>query len=177
MFPELPLKKNTNSDHPILFKIIMLAAGLLTGFICVKFFFLQMSINTDSMNPTLKTGDKVVINKTSAIRKGDIIAFNSPAEDGKIVISRVIALEYETVEIRNKIVFVNDNKTDIISDATRDEKIIYPMKFCYRDNMPPVRMERNEFFVLGDNFDKGFDSRSFGKISKSAIIGKIIYKR
>jgi len=171
------LKKNINSDQPVLFKIVMLAAGLLIGFICVKFFFLLMDINTDSMNPTLKTGDKIIISKTSGTRKGDIVAFDSPAEEGKILISRVIASEYETVEIRNKVVFVNDKKTDIISDTTRDERVIYPMKFCYRDNMPPVRMERNEFFVLGDNFDRSFDSRSFGKISKSSIIGRVIYKK
>jgi len=155
----------------------MLAAGLLIGFICVKFFFLLMYINTDSMNPTLKKGDKIFINKISGISKGDIVAFNSPAEDGRLLISRIIASEYETVEIRNKIVFVNDKKMDITTDATRDEKIIYPMKFCYRDNMPPVKIERNQYFVLGDNFDRSFDSRSFGKISKDAIIGKVVYKK
>lgn len=171
------MKKNSNSDQPLLLKIVMLTAGLLIGFICVKFFFLLMDINTDSMNPALKTGDKIVINKRSAIRKGDIIAFDSPAEEGRILVSRVIASEYETVEIRNKVVFVNDKKIDPVSGSTRDERVIYPMKFCYRDNMPPLRLERNEFFVLGDNFDSSYDSRSFGRISKSTIIGRVIYKK
>jgi signal peptidase I len=171
------LKKNSNSDQPLLLKIVMLTAGLLIGFICVKFFFLLMDINTDSMNPSLKKGDKIIINKSSAIRKGDIIAFDSPAEEGKILVSRVIASEYETVEIRNKVVFVNDKKIDPLSDLTRDDRVIYPMKFCYRDNMPPLRLERNEFFVLGDNFDRSYDSRSFGRISKSSIIGRVIYKK
>ena len=171
------MKKNSNIDQPLLLKIVMLTAGLLIGFICIKFLFLLMDINTDSMNPTLKTGDKIIISKSSAIRKGDIIAFDSPAEEGKILISRVIASEYETVEIRNKVVFVNDKKIDPVSDSTRDERVIYPMKFCYRDNMPPLRLERNEFFVLGDNFDRSYDSRSFGRISKSSIIGRVIYKK
>jgi signal peptidase I len=175
MFPEIPLKKNSNVDQPILFKIVMLAAGLLVGFICVKSMFLMMSVKTDSMNPTLKNGDRIIINKISGIKKGDIIAFDSPAEEGKILLSRVIAAEYETVEIRNKILFINDNKTEIISDNTRNERIIYPMKFCYRDNMPPVKLDRNEFFLLGDNFDKSYDSRSFGKIPADIIIGKIVY--
>lgn len=171
------MKKNSNSDQPLLLKIIMLTAGLLIGFICVKFFILIMDINTDSMNPALKTGDKIIINKRSSIRKGDIIAFDSPAEEGRILVSRVIASEYETVEIRNKVVFVNDKKIDPASDSTRDERVIYPMKFCYRDNMPPLRLERNEFFVLGDNFDRSYDSRSFGRISKGTIIGRVIYKK
>jgi len=177
MLLEFSLKKNSNIDHPVLFKIVTLTAGLLIGFICIKFFFLLMSVRTDSMNPTLKSGDKILINKTSKIRKGDIIAFDSPAEEGRMLISRVIASEYETVEIRNKVIFVNDKKIDSAADSTRDERIIYPMKFCYRDNMPPVKLERNEFFVLGDNYDKSFDSRSFGRISKSDITGKIVYKK
>ncbi len=171
------MKKNIKTDYPLLLKIVMLSAGLLIGFICVKSLFLLMDINTDSMNPAFKKGDKVIIKKFSKISKNDPIAFYSPVEDGKILISRVIASEYETVEIRNKVVFVNDKKTEIITDSTRDEKIIYPMKFCYRDNMPPLKLERNEFFVLGDNFDRSFDSRSFGRISKNAVIGKIVYKR
>jgi len=169
------LKKNINNDYPVLLKIVMLAAGLLIGFICIKLLFLLMSVNTESMNPTLKTGNKILINKISRINKGDIIAFKSPAEEDKILISRVIASEYETVEIRNKIVFINDVKSDVISDTTRDEKQIYPMKFCYRDNMPPIKLGRNEFFVLGDNFDRSFDSRSFGRLQKNSVIGKIVY--
>ena len=171
------MKKNSNSDHPVFFKIVMFAAGLLIGFICIKILFLRMNINTDSMLPTLRTGDRILINKVTGIRNGDIIVFHSPAENGRLLVSRLIASEYETVEIRNKVVFVNDKKFDITSDTTRDEKIIYPMKFCYRDNMPPVKMQRNEYFVLGDNFDRSFDSRSFGKISSDAIVGKVVYKR
>lgn len=171
------MKKNNNVDQPVLFKIVMLAAGLLIGLICVKSIFLMMTVKTDSMNPTLKSGDKIIINKISGIKKSDIIAFDSPAEEGKILLSRVIACEYETVEIRNKILFIDDKKTEIISNDTRDERIIYPMKFCYRDNMPPVKLGRNEFFLLGDNFDRSFDSRSFGKISSDMITGKIVYKK
>ena len=171
------MKKNINSDYPVLFKIVMLAAGLILGFVSIKIFFLMMSVKTESMNPALKPGDRIIINKISEIRKGDIVAFYSPAEDRRVLVSRVIAAEYETVEIRNKVVFINDKKMDIASGAAYDGSVIYPMKFCYRDNMPPVKMERNEFFVLGDNFDASFDSRSFGKIPKEAVIGKIVYKK
>jgi len=135
-----------------------------------------MVIKSDSMNPTFKPGDKIVISKMSGVKKGDIAAIESPTERNNILILRVIASEYETVEIRNKEIFINDNRIDIIADSTRDTRIIYPMKFCYRDNMPPLQLDRNEYFVLGDNFDKSYDSRTFGKIQKDTIIGKVIYK-
>ncbi len=171
------MKKNNYADHPLLFKVIMFAAGLIAGFIIMKIFFLLMSVRTDSMNPALKSGDKIVIGKMSGLKKGDIVAFHSPAEEGKILLSRIIATEYDTVEIRNKSVYVNDKILETDYRTLRDDNTVFPMKFCYRDNMPPVKLARNEFFVLGDNFDKSFDSRNFSRITKSAIIGKVIYKR
>jgi signal peptidase I len=129
------------------------------------------------MNLTLKTGNKIIISKMSGTKNGDIVAIESPTERNNILILRIIASEYETVEIRNKEVFVNDKRMDIIAESTRDKNTIYPMKFCYRDNMPPLQLDRNEYFVLGDNFDKSYDSRIFGKIQKNIIIGKVIYKR
>lgn len=171
------MKKNNYADHPLLFKIIMFAAGLFAGFICIKIFFLLMSVKTDSMNPSLKTGDKIVIGRMSKVKKGDIIAFESPAEEGKILLSRIIASEYETVEIKNKVVYINDKSMETDYRTFRDDKTVFPMKFCFRDNMPPVKLARNEFFVLGDNFDRSFDSRNFGRITKNAVIGKVIYKR
>jgi signal peptidase I len=128
------------------------------------------------MNPTFKAGDKIVISKILNIKKNDIVAIESPTERDNLLILRIIASEHETVEIRNKEVFVNDKRIDIIADSTRDKTTIYPMKFCYRDNMPPLQLDRNEYFVLGDNFDKSYDSRTFGKIEKSIIMGKVIYK-
>ena len=167
----------TTNDLTMLSKIIILAAGFIIGFICIRIFFLLMVIKTDSMNPTFKPGDKIVISKMSRPQKGDIAAIESPTERDNILVLRIIASEHETVEIRNKEVFVNDKRVDITADSTRDKKIIYPMKFCYRDNMPPMQLDRNEYFVLGDNFDKSYDSRTFGKIQKNIIIGKVIYKR
>lgn len=169
------MKKNSRTDHPVLFKIVMLSAGLITGFIIIKSSFLMMVVKTHSMNPTMKEGDRILINRISDVPTGDIIAFDSPAEEGKLLLSRIIASEYETVEIRNKIVYVNDKKADPAAAGTRNESIIYPMRFCYRDNMPPVKLERNELFVLGDNFDSSYDSRSFGKINISSVTGKVIY--
>lgn len=171
------MKKKNYADHPILFKIIMSAGGLITGFICIKIFFLLMTVQTDSMNPSLKAGDKIIISRISGIKKGDIVAFHSPVEDGKILLSRIIASEYETVEIRDKVVYLNDKIMETDYNTLKDNKTVFPMRFCFRDNMPPVKLARNEYFVLGDNFDRSFDSRNFGRINGTDIIGKVIYKR
>jgi len=51
------------------------------------------------------------------------------------------------------------------------------MTFSFRDNMPQLKLEDDEWFVLCDNIDFGFDSREFGPIHKSNIIGRIIFPR
>ena len=170
------MNKITTKDLTALSKIIIVSAGIIIGCIFIRIFFILVTIKSDSMNPTLNAGNKIVISKISDCKKGDITAIESPTERHNILILRIIASEYDTVEIRNKEVFVNDNRIDI-ADSTRDKNIIYPMKFGYRDNMPPIQLDRNEFFVLGDNFDKAYDSRTFGKIQKDTIIGKVIYYR
>jgi len=50
------------------------------------------------------------------------------------------------------------------------------MNFTFRDNMPAVKLSRNQYFVLNDDLDSGFDSRTLGVIPGSLIIGRIIYK-
>ena len=50
------------------------------------------------------------------------------------------------------------------------------MNFTFRDNMPAVKLSRNQYFVLNDDLDRGFDSRTLGVIPGSLIIGRVVYK-
>ena len=53
---------------------------------------------------------------------------------------------------------------------------IFPEDFNHRDNMPLIKINKGEIFVVGDNYDYSFDSRDFGAISEELIIGRMIYK-
>lgn len=170
------LKKNY-TDHPVLFKLVTLCAGLILGFISVKIIFLLMIVKTESMSPSLKPGDKILINKLASIKKGDIIALKSPIEGDKILLSRIIASESETIEIKKKVIYINDHEFNPAWIVKNDNENIFPMKFCSRDYMTPLKLAKNEYFIIGDNFDSSFDSRNFGKITSDMIIGKIVYKR
>lgn len=159
-----------------MYKIVMLSAGLLLGLILSRLFFFVMKVETESMNPSLKTGDRVVISRFASAGKGDIVAVESPADEGRLILSRIIASEFETVEIRNRVVYINDTAADFKWNTTRKESLIYPMKFTWRDNMPPVKLGKDEYFLLGDNFDSGYDSRIIGAVPERLIEGRIIYK-
>ncbi len=61
--------------------------------------------------------------------------------------------------------------------SSKEGETPFPMKFSFRDNMPPVKLERGEYFMLSDNFNSSFDSRSFGPVKNENITGRVIYTR
>jgi signal peptidase I len=155
----------------------MLSAGLLIGLILARLSFFIMKVETDSMNPNLKTGDRIIVSRLASAGKGDIVAVESPNDEGRIILSRIIASEFETVEIRNRIVYINDTAANFSWNTLKEDNGIHPMKFTYRDNMPPVKLAKDEYFLLGDNFNSGYDSRTIGAVPERLIEGRIIYKR
>ena len=168
------MKKN-KIDHPLLFKAVMLVAGLFLGFFCARVFFTVMTVNTKSMEPSVQEGSTVLLSDFSSVKRGDIVAVENPAERGKLLLLRIIAAESDTVEIRNRVIYINDSKFEPPWKIKKGDITALPMKFCYRDNMPPMRLGRNEFFLMSDSFDDGYDSRTFGKIKSGSIAGKAVY--
>ena len=169
------MKNRNKQDMPPHLKGIILLAGLITGAIAIRFFFMFMEIKTDSMEPALSRGDLVLISRMAAVQRGDIAVYKSPIDEGRLLVSRAAGIEHESIEIRDKSVYINNEKFDPAWDTIKDNSKIFPMKFSSRDNMPPIRLNRGEYFMLSDNFDKGFDSRTMGPVKKEKIIGPVIY--
>lgn len=169
------MNSRNRQGTPHIIKVILMIAGFIIGAITIKFFFLFMEIKTDSMEPSLKRGDTVLISRLSDLNKGDLAVFKSPAEEGLYLVSRAAAEEHENIEIRDKVIYINNDRYIAPGEPIKNMTSIFPMKFSRRDNMPPVRLDRGEFFMISDNFDKGFDSRTFGPVKQENIIGRIVY--
>src|SRR6185436_4952825 len=83
---------------------------------------------------------------------------------------RVIAIGGDTVEMRNRNVFVNGRKLD------EDYKIYTAYSTdSSRDNYAPMTVPPDQFFVMGDNRDNSFDSRYWGFTDRNSIIGKPLF--
>lgn len=154
----------------------------------IRAYFVQaFKIPSGSMIPTLLIGDHLLVNKflygtkipfnnkkILIIRKperGDIIVFRFPHEPDRDFIKRIIAVPNDTIEIRNKEVFLNGERlkepyiqhTDIyVLTGSRDP----------RDNLPLQRVPDDMYFVMGDNRDQSFDSRYWGFVHSKDIKGK-----
>jgi signal peptidase I len=122
------------------------------------------------MEPTLIVGDKVLVNKLSydfhSVHRGDVIVFKKPPNDFspgiKDLIKRVIGLPGETISAQDGSVYINGQKL----------KESWLPKGVTTDNFGPVRIPAGQYFVMGDNRGDSADSRVFGPITKSLIIGR-----
>lgn len=155
------------------------------------------------MSPTIVVGDHIMTNlkyyKNNKPQKGELIVFRSPDDSKKDYVRRVIGTEGDTVEIKNKKVFVN-GKEVVEPYAKYADDTVYPAPKLYsfqeeyqkaweqgsftpaklhigtvRDNFGPVTMPVSKIFVLGDNRDGSYDSRFFGCVDVSQIKGRAIY--
>ena len=115
-------------------------------------------IASGSMTPTLAVGDRYVLEKVSyKIRppvRGEIISFKSPIQnDGRGFVKRVIGVPGDQVELRDKIVWLNDEplREPYVKHTRPGEKL-------QGDNLGPFKVPKGHLFVLGDNRDESDDS-------------------
>jgi signal peptidase I len=150
---------------------MIIVTGALAVALLIKAFVLQaFYIPSESMKPTLLVKDRVVVNKLSyhfhEVQRGDIVVFSRPpAEDDPRVhdlIKRVIALPGETVESR-------DGQIKIDGRALREPYLMaqFSTVNVERQIVPP-----NHYWVMGDNRTNSKDSRVFGSIPRSLIVGR-----
>lgn len=114
----------------------------------------------ESMAPTLRGGDRFLVDKACVPGRGDLVVFVAPPEDqGKTFIKRVVALEGDVVRAGADGVEVN-GRLAVQGRA---------------DPFGPVTVPNGRLFVVGDNLQDSRDSRQFGTVEKAAIRGRVLY--
>lgn len=128
---------------------------------------------SSSMDPTLRVGDHLLVDKrayrASDPQRGDIVVFQNSNTQDKPWLKRIIGLPGETVEVRDKHIFIDGSAISDPSAHFTDEG---PAKKTRRDMMAPVTLAENDFFVVGDNRDRSYDSRFWGAVPRHDIFGK-----
>jgi signal peptidase I len=117
------------------------------------------------------------------VRRGDIVIFRSP-EDPKIdLVKRCVALGGDTVEMRNKELFVNGQQVDDDAYIQHTDRHVHPRQGPFsselrrRDNWGPLEVPAQDLWCMGDNRDQSWDSRYFGPVPRNLVKGRaeVIY--
>ncbi|MBQ8413281.1 MAG: signal peptidase I [Lachnospiraceae bacterium] len=176
---ELQLKKNKKKSNKrsflgeILNWILIIFIAAICGYAVVTFMFQTVTVIGPSMSTTLEDGQVVIVNKMtysfSDVERFDIIAYSQIESEEYYEIKRVIGLPEETVQIKDGFVYINDVK---LENLPFDDRILTS---GIADK--PITLSKDEYFVLGDNVNNSEDSRysNVGNISKSEILGKVVY--
>jgi signal peptidase I len=130
-------------------------------------------VDGPSMEPNFVTGQRVIVSRVNYLlgrpQRGEIIVFDSPDRPNvdPPLIKRLIGMPGETVEIRDSLVYINGEQLDepyINEPCTRN---------CENRSWT---LGADEYFVMGDNRNRSRDSRSFGPIKRSHVIGEALIR-
>ena len=180
-------------------------------------------IPTGSMIPTLKIGDYIIVNKFAygfkvpfsdltlgdinldpkyltkqkLPKRGDVVVFKFPDDPSINYIKRVVGLPGDTVEIKNKIIYVNGTsletkeidgqqylkdmnkkykkyKLNFFEESTKDKKYVIQQDSdnYYSNNKDLITIKKGHIYVMGDNRDFSFDSRYWSTVPVEYIKGR-----
>jgi len=145
----------------------LVSAGVV-ALLLVHFLVRPFYIPSGSMLPTLQIRDLLLVNKaiydfTDPVR-GDIVVFHTDSSlkgDSPPLIKRVVALEYDTWEVKEGKLFLNDHEMDepFIAEAIEGD-------------WGPETVKKGHIVVMGDNRNNSKDSRFIGQIPIERLIGR-----
>lgn len=148
--------------------VVIVAAALIAALLVKTFLFQPFYIPSESMVPTLRINDRVLVNKLDRDpERGRIFVFKRPSATtptplNKDLIKRVIGEPGDKVEGREGQVFVND----------RPVAEPYLPQGTATSSFGPVTLTADQVWVMGDNRGASMDSRTFGPIDKDSIVGR-----
>jgi signal peptidase I len=162
----------------------------------IRTFVVQaFKIPTGSMEENLLIGDHLLVNKfvfgptasrleravlpIGTLKRGDVVVFKYPVEPDRDFIKRVIGLPGETIEVKEKKVYINGKPFEepyvhFLAPPTAQSELHEVTSFDVRERYGPVTVPPNQYFVMGDNRDNSQDSRYWGFLPRENVKGKAL---
>lgn len=156
--------------------VLLVAFGLAVG---LRTFVIQTySIPSGSMIPTLQIGDRILVDKLSyhlhGVGRGDIVVFSKPPLEQQNIndlVKRVIGLPGETISEVGGEIYINGKRLPEpwLQPGVKSVPGPNPVPFNLDK---PYKIPQGEYYVMGDNRSDSEDSRYFGPIPRSLIVGR-----
>lgn len=170
-----PNPKQPNRKRRVAFEwSLIIVIAVLASFLVRTFVFQTFYIPSASMNPTLWQGDRIVINKLSVdfgtINIGDIVVFKAPPDVARLchddvtdLVKRVIGIPGDRLYSKGDTIYVNGKPLD-------QKWLVNP---TLGTPISPTTVPAGRYFMMGDNHAQSCDSRTWGTVPRSDLIGKV----
>lgn len=175
------MKKETKKENvkiEILDFIRLILICFVFSFLCIKFVFRPVTVEGNSMYPTLIDQERgfsnVFSTYVSDIKRFEVVVVNIDDIDERWV-KRVVGLPGEKVEYKNNQLYINDV---LVEEPFLDEDYVNEMtnngEIVFSRDAGPVVLGDDEYYLVGDNRLVSYDSRSVGPFKKENIVSKYV---
>ncbi len=151
---------------------VFYSSNFLTAIIVRKYIAESFVVPGRAMVPTILHMDRILVDKlwssAEALRRDDIVVFRSAGKGSPLYVMRVLGIPGETIEIRDRVVYINNEKIDDLH-AIHDGEPPREKTFI---NFGPMAISQHSFFVMGDNRFLSHDSRMLGEIPFADYYGR-----
>jgi signal peptidase I len=180
--PDAPEKRKSN--RWIVELVGVVAIAVVVAILLRTFVVATYSIPSGSMEPTLQIGDRIVVDKLSyhlhGVDRANIIVFTTPPKEDCAgppvadLVKRVIGLPGETISLAGGRVYINGHvlAEPWLPTQVQTETYPGPSQASYALHHP-YRIPQGQVYVMGDNRTFSCDSRYWGPVAESTIVGKV----
>jgi signal peptidase I len=166
----------TNYSSPFI-EIVQTVVIFLAILMIIFLFVAQPhKVQGPSMFPTFKDGDYIITDKLtyrfSEPKRGDVIVFENPKNHSDDFIKRIIGLPGDKVKVINSHISVNDQ---VLTEPYLKPSVMTDGRFFLEEGQEKT-VDPGMYFVLGDNRPYSSDSREWGLVKKSEILGRVIVR-
>lgn len=161
------------------FELVKVVVVSLVIIIPIRYFLIQpFYVKGASMEPNFYDHEYLIIDEISyrfgELKRGEVIVFRYPRNPQEYFIKRVVGLPGEKIQIKDGSVYIF-NKEHAEGIVLEEPYLAAGVK-TYNTMEGIIALKENEFFVLGDNRNSSKDSRSFGAVERSFVIGRVMLR-
>lgn len=168
-------QKEPSALRGILEFVIYTAIGVAIVLVIRNFFFVPVSVDGASMEPTLEHGERLILNRREDPQRFDVVVFNAPDSEDRQYIKRIIGMPGDSVAVKEGQLYVNDQPVyepyveELEANVENWDQ--YQLDFELEELTGREVVPENHYFVLGDNRINSKDSRAFGFIQDESVHG------
>lgn len=169
--PSSRFESKPKEEHPF-WEIVRFSVIALLIVLPIRWFVAQpFIVSGASMEHTFHNNEYLIVDQLTyhfeEPGRGDVVVFRYPNDHSKYFIKRIIGLPGETITIEGDQVMIKNAEHP--DGMTLDEPYVASME---NKNDQILRLESNEYFVMGDNRDHSSDSRVWGTLERKEIVGR-----